>query len=466
MEENYTKRVLENLLNSSNSIITRYDLSLKLGAISLLLDFQNVEKHIEEKIADFESLSLYDEIFDVDFSTYANQFETISFYKELNSDTDSNVVQPGHIIDLLFPGTLIDDNRDKASSIREFLNFISSELSIEDITKALSEIKSILVKELRELNELKNKDWDDNYYNRMTENLFESHKIVGQDGFCMEPIHDKYLNWKKSPLYNPEALEMRLWKELYDLLVSGFVIVNDEYYIISLANELYAQAHFDLVQNKTIPEEELKKRYFFLCKLISLYDGVFRIKEKAKVGRYLMANRKVINDDLFMKFFGFVNVQNMIKHDMEISKPTYQDINSSLPENYLEADKNVFTDTMTLPNGSVVNTRSQVKKVADKINLNTPHSIGLFKLICDEAGALKGGINDMDYVRALVVIKAIPIKTKNQIKNICGSFQKKTHGHTRNGKTIPPIDKDHRKWKGADKEFGEDAYLKLLEIKK
>ena len=369
MEENYTKRVLENLLNSSNSIITRYDLSLKLGAISLLLDFQNVEKHIEEKIADFESLSLYDEIFDVDFSTYANQFETISFYKELNSDTDSNVVQPGHIIDLLFPGTLIDDNRDKASSIREILNFISSELSIEDITKALSEIKSILVKELRELNELKNKDWDDNYYNRMTENLFESHKIVGQDGFYMEPLHDKYLNWKKSPLYNPEALEMRLWKELYDLLVSGFVIVNDEYYIISLANELYAQAHFDLVQNKTISEEELKKRYFFLCKLISLYDGVFRIKEKAKVGRYLMANRKVINDDLFMKFFGFVNVQNMIKHDMEISKPTYQDINSSLPENYLEADKNVFTDTMTLPNGSVVNTRSQVKKVADKIRI-------------------------------------------------------------------------------------------------
>ena len=89
MEENYTKRVLENLLNSSNSIITRYDLSLKLGAISLLLDFQNVEKHIEEKIADFESLSLYDEIFDVDFSTYANQFETISFYKELNSFSKS-----------------------------------------------------------------------------------------------------------------------------------------------------------------------------------------------------------------------------------------------------------------------------------------------------------------------------------------------------------------------------------------
>lgn len=254
MEENYTKRVLENLLNSSNSIITRYDLSLKLGAISLLLDFQNVEKHIEKKIADFESLSLYDEIFDVDFSTYANQFETISFHKELNSHTDSNVVQPGHIIDLLFPGTLIDDNRDKASSIREFLNFISSELSIEDITKALSEIKSILVKELRELNELKNKDWDDNYYSRMTENLFESHRIVGQDGFCMEPIHDKYLNWKKSPLFNSEALEMRLWKELYDLLISGFVIVNDEYYIISSANELYAQAHFDLVQNKTISE--------------------------------------------------------------------------------------------------------------------------------------------------------------------------------------------------------------------
>ena len=62
MEENYTKRVLENLLNSSSSIISRYDLSLKLGAISLLLDFQNVEKHIEDTIKNIESLTPFDGI--------------------------------------------------------------------------------------------------------------------------------------------------------------------------------------------------------------------------------------------------------------------------------------------------------------------------------------------------------------------------------------------------------------------
>ena len=156
MEGCNTEKNLENLLNYSNSIISRYDLSLKLGAISLLLDFQNIEKFIEEKIEHIESLSPFDEIYDVDLLSYANKFENISFLKGLNTSTDPNAVNPGNIIDLLFPGELIDDNRDKAESIREFLGFLTSDLSIEDISKALSEIKSILVKELRELNELLN----------------------------------------------------------------------------------------------------------------------------------------------------------------------------------------------------------------------------------------------------------------------------------------------------------------------
>ena len=174
MEENYTKRVLENLLNSSSSIISRYDLSLKLGAISLLLDFQNVEKHIEETIKNIESLTPFDGIFDVDLLHFADELEKISVNKEFNTKTDSNLAQPGYIIDLLFPGELIDKNRDKANSIRGFLSILSSELSIEDISNALSEIKAILVKELRKLYELLNNNWDDNYYIKMTDNLFDS----------------------------------------------------------------------------------------------------------------------------------------------------------------------------------------------------------------------------------------------------------------------------------------------------
>ena len=177
-------------------------------------------------------------------------------------------------------------------------------------------------------------------------------------------------------------------------------------------------------------------------------------------------NRQDITKEMFMKFFGFINVQKMIIDDMEKSKPGFSDIDDSLPESYLKADKEVFTDTMKLANGTIVNTRSQVKKVADKNNLNSPNSIGLFKLLCDEASALKGNINDMDYVRALVVIKAIPYKTNEEIKKTCSSFQKKTNGHKRNGKIIPPIDKDHRKWEGEDKTFGEKVYKELLEIKK
>ena len=466
MEENYTQRCLENLLSSSNSIISRFDLSLKLGAISLLLDFQNIEKHIEEKISSIESLSPFDKIYDVDLIYYADQFELISFDKELNTNTDSNIVQPGHIIDLLFPGELIDNNRDKADSIREFLNFLSSELSIEDISKALSEIKTILVKELRELYELLNKEWDDNYYIKMTDNLFESHNIKGEDGYFVEPLHDNYLKWKKSSLYNPEALEMRLWKEVYDLLVSGFVIVNEEYYVVNAANTLYANTHFDLISNKKIQEDELKKRYFFLINLMPLCDGLFIIKDKARLGRYLKDNRKEITEDFFMKLFGFINVQNMIIDDMDKSRPTFSGGNSSLPQIYLDAEKEVFTDTMTLSDGSVVNTRSQVKKVADNINLTKPNSIGLFKLLCDEAGALKGAINDMKYVRALVAIDVISFKNEKEIRRICGSFQKKTNGTKRKGKNIPAIDRDHRKWKGEDKKFGDNVYKNLLEIKK
>ena len=95
MEENYTERCLENLLNSSKSIVSRFDLSLKLGAISLLLDFQNIEKHIEEKIAKIESLSPFDKIYDVNLLYYADEFEKISFNKthviEANIDEDADV---------------------------------------------------------------------------------------------------------------------------------------------------------------------------------------------------------------------------------------------------------------------------------------------------------------------------------------------------------------------------------------
>ena len=120
---------------------------------------------------------------------------------------------------------------------------------------------------------------------------------------------------------------------------------------------------------------------------------------------------------------------------------------------------------MKLADGSIVSTRSQIKKVADNIDLTEPNSIGLFKLLCDEAGALKGGIYDTDYVRGLVAINAIEFKTEKEINKICGSFQKKTNGTKRNGKNIPPIDKDHRKWKNNDKSFGDSVYKQLLEIK-
>lgn len=466
MEENYTKRVLENLLNSSSSIISRYDLSLKLGAISLLLDFQNVEKHIEETIKNIESLTPFDGIFDVDLLHFADELEKISFNKEFNTKTDLNLAQPGYIIDLLFPGELIDKNRDKANSIRGFLSILSSELSIEDISNALSEIKAILVKELRKLYELLNNNWDDNYYIKMTDNLFDSCKNRDEDGYFIEPIHDNYLKWKRSSLYNPVGLEMRLWKEVYDLLMSGFIIVNDEYYLVNEADRLFKQTKFDLLPNKNIQEEELKMRFFFLSKFLIFNDRFFVFNEKARFGRYLKDNRHDITKEMFMKFFGFINVQKMIIDDMEKSKPSFSDIDDSLPESYLKADKEVFTDTMKLANGTIVNTRSQVKKVADKNNMESPNSIGLFKLLCDEAGALKGDINDMIYVRALIAIHAIPFKEEKEIKRITGSYQKKTNGHTRKGKTIPPIDKEHIKWKGNDKNFGEKVYKELLEIKK
>ena len=275
MEENYTKRVLENLLNSSSSIISRYDLSLKLGAISLLLDFQNVEKHIEDTIKNIESLTPFDGIFDVDLLHFADELEKISFNKEFNTKTDSNLAQPGYIIDLLFPGELIDKNRDKANSIRGFLSILSSELSIEDISNALSEIKAILVKELRKLYELLNNNWDDNYYIKMTNNLFDSCKNRDENGYFIEPIHDNYLKWKRRSLYNPVGLETRRWKEVYDLLLSGFIIVNDEYYLVNEANSLFLQTKFGLLPKTNIPEEELNKRYFFLCKFLFLNDGFF-----------------------------------------------------------------------------------------------------------------------------------------------------------------------------------------------
>ena len=61
---------------------------------------------------------------------------------------------------------------------------------------------------------------------------------------------------------------MRLWKEVHDLLNSGFIIVNEEYYVVNAADNLYKNSHFELLSNKKIQEEELKKRFFFFFYLM------------------------------------------------------------------------------------------------------------------------------------------------------------------------------------------------------
>ncbi|MGN0282234.1 MAG: hypothetical protein ACI4B3_08045 [Prevotella sp.] len=203
-----------------------------------------------------------------------------------------------------------------------------------------------------------------------------------------------------------------------------------------------------------------------------LYDEENGVIKKQKIGHILLNHSDDITASQYRRIVAFAilepKLQNYVRERKSglNKKQTFYVDNSKLPQNYLDADKKVFTDTMTLNDGSVVNTRSQVKKVADNINMNEPNSIGLFRILCDEAGALKGGINDMDYVRALVVINAIPLKTETDIKKICGSFQKKINGTKRNGKIFPAIDKDHSKWTGRDKQFGDCVYNLLLEIKR
>ena len=106
-------------------------------------------------------------------------------------------------------------------------------------------------------------------------------------------------------------------------------------------------------------------------------------------------------------------------------------------------------------------TIEQVKKTWKLVNSNSNVEIGMFKIVCEEAGALVGMPSDSNYVKALMGLGLIP-KDKI-IKNVIEGYRKKIYGEqdkNRNYKRKRLPDK-HNEWKGRDKTFGNKIFNSL-----
>lgn len=128
---------------------------------------------------------------------------------------------------------------------------------------------------------------------------------------------------------------------------------------------------------------------------------------------------------------------------------------------YNEIIKKVFTESMIAEDNTELDTIEQVKKTWKLVNSNSNVEIGMFKIVCEEAGALVGMPSDSNYVKALMGLGLIP-KDKI-IKNVTEGYRKKIYGEqdkNRNYKRKRLPDK-HNEWKGRDKTFGNKIFNSL-----
>ena len=128
---------------------------------------------------------------------------------------------------------------------------------------------------------------------------------------------------------------------------------------------------------------------------------------------------------------------------------------------YNEVIKKVFTESMIAEDNTELDTIEQVKKTWKLVNSTSNVEIGMFKIVCEEAGALVGMPSDHNYVKALIGLGFIPKDKK--IKNVIEGYRKKIYGEQdKNGNYIKKrLPDKHNEWNGRDKTFGNKIFNSL-----
>lgn len=329
MDETNINEILTNLYNRCQSVRLRNYIHPKLEAFDLLLSFRSVCNQLDSIIKDLALYLPFDNSVFVDYVAWYNCFSNIETLNrsDFYSYPSSN---PKYIIDFIFHGSLIDENRESADEIRRAIDILTSDvyMKAENLERALFYAKSDLLNKLLMLrNEVNRKRNSQEFNIRMVNNWFDRYTCYDQEGNEYGTFLDDYEEWKYNcDDLNNEILETHLWTLLYNLISTNFLVFDKGLYVKHKADDFFSETHFDLVDEVTIEEEELKKKYYVFRRLINYENGKFVLKNKEFLGKYLLKNKGRIKIDDFLEFKYFLDSISLIYADMTFDEVEEEEI--------------------------------------------------------------------------------------------------------------------------------------------
>ena len=339
MNDNYFEAILENLYNRCNGARLINYIHPKLEAFNLLLCFRCVCQRLEIITKNLENYLPFDKAVFVNYDYWYDRFNEIRTLdvSDFKSNPSSN---PKYIIDYIFRGSLIDNNRESAEEIRRAIDILTSDIYMngDNLAKALYYAKGDLLNKLLKLKyETTKKKRNAEFHIRMVDILFEQFGDYDAEGNEAGKFKDDYEEWKYNcDDVNNEILETHLWTLLYNLISTNFIVFDKGLYVKHKADEYFEEAHFDLVDEVTIDEETLKKNYYVFRTLVAYENGKFILKDKNYLGKYLIKNNDKISIVEFLEFKYFLDTISLIYADMTFDEVEEEDMLSEQDSKILE----------------------------------------------------------------------------------------------------------------------------------
>lgn len=318
MEENHMYNSLVNLYNRCQAIRLRNYLNPKLEAFYLLLCFRSVCKQLDSILNDLTYYLPFDDSVFIDYAQWYNCFAGIETL-DIRDFSGIITTEPKHIVDFLFPGTMLDNNRESAEEIRRAIEILTSDVYMkgENLVNSLYYAKIELINRLLALDKELKKRKSPEFRAKMVDNLFYHYTSYDEDGNKIGKFVDDFEDWKDKCLdIDNDMLETYLWTMLYNLMKKKFFIIDKDNYVKKKANAFFEETKFDLVDGDELEVEDLKKKYYVLRNLMDYENGKFVLKEKDILGKYLLSHNKDISKEDFLEFKFFLDTIELIYGEM------------------------------------------------------------------------------------------------------------------------------------------------------
>ena len=302
MEENNMQNILVNLYNRCQAIRLRNYLNPKLEAFDLLLCFRSVCKQLDSILNDLTYYLPFDSSVFIDYSKWYNCFSEIETL-DIRDFSCIVTTESKHIVDFLFPGSMIDSNRESAEEIRRAIEILTSDIYMkgENLVNSLFYAKMELLNRLLTLDKELKKRKSPEFRIKMINNLFYHYTSYDGNGNIIGKFVDDFEDWKDKCLdLDNDMLETYLWTMVYNLLKKKFLIIDKDNYVKNKANAFFEETKFDLVDGDEFDEDDLKKKYYVLRNLLDYENG--RLSTKRLKEEFIKREASNIWDYIWKRF--------------------------------------------------------------------------------------------------------------------------------------------------------------------